>query len=188
MAAAPKSLKMARLQSAIDKILGNRGIEHFVVIIIPAMFTISSSMKWHRVGPESLTSGFFRNLFLWGVCNEGATNVFNLWAKFIHGGETSASNADDQAFLEVVVNLPLEDESIINLNRMEIVASVLLPKVHGFLNHIRDHTTSFNNYKKKWRNLEMTNASRQGAKGAYQIQFLDLQFSKDWRAQRSLTT
>ena len=34
----------------------------------------------------------------------------------------------------------------------------------------------------------MTNASRQGDKGPYQLQFLMLRFSKYWRAQRRLPT
>jgi hypothetical protein len=185
MAAAPKSLKMARLQSAIDKILGDRGMEHLVVIITPAMFTIFASMKWHRVGPDSLTSGLFGNPFLWGACDEEATNALNLRAQFIHGGETAASDADAQALLKIVVNPPLEDESIDNFKRMEVAASVLLPAGHGFLIHLREHITSFTHYERKWRSLAMTNANLQGAKGALHLQFMALRFSKYWRAQRS---
>ena len=65
MAEAPKSLKMSRLQSSIDKFLGKWGIEHLIVIVTPEMFTIFASMQCHRVGTESLTSGLFRNSFLW---------------------------------------------------------------------------------------------------------------------------
>ena len=35
MAAVAKSLKMDRLQYSIDKVLGNRGIEHLVAIVTP---------------------------------------------------------------------------------------------------------------------------------------------------------
>ena len=94
MAVAPNSLKMARLQYSINKILGNRGIEHIVIIIIPAMFTIFASMKWHRVGPDSLTLCFFGNPFLLGACYEEATNALNLWDQFIYGGGTAIFNAN----------------------------------------------------------------------------------------------
>ena len=134
-------------------------MEHLVVIITTAMFTIFASMKWHWVGPDSLTSGFFGNPFLWGACDEEATNALNLGAQFIHGGETAASDADTQALLKVVVNPPLEDESINNLKRMEVVAAVLLPAGHGFLNHLREHIMSFGHYDRKWKSLAMTNAS-----------------------------
>ena len=64
MVAAPKSLKMARVQSAIDKILGDQGIEHLILIVTPVMFIIFAIMKWNRVGPDSLNLGFFGNPFL----------------------------------------------------------------------------------------------------------------------------
>ena len=66
-----------------------------------------------------------------------ATNALNLRAQFIHVGETSVSDADAQALLNVVANPPLVDESIDNLKRMDIVATVLFPEGHGFLSHIR---------------------------------------------------
>ena len=89
MAAAPKSLKIARLQSSIDKIFGDWGIEHLVIIFTLYMFTIFASMKWHYVGTYSLTLGFFGNPFIWGACAEEARNVLNLRDQLIHGGETS---------------------------------------------------------------------------------------------------
>ena len=184
MASATKASKMARLQSAIDKILGNRGIEDLVVIITPAIFSNFTSMKWQQLGPDSVTSGFLGNPFLFGACDEEATNSLNLRARFIHGGETAASDADAQALLKVVVNPPLEDESIDNLKRMEVVASVLLPAGHGFLTHLRDHIKIFSNYERKWKQLAMTDAARQGAKGVLHLYFMALRLSKYWRAQR----
>ena len=86
MAAVPKSLKMVFLQSSIEKILGEREIKHIAVIVTPAMFAIFSSMKWHCAGPDFLTSGFFGNPFLWGACDEEATNNLNLQDQFIHRG------------------------------------------------------------------------------------------------------
>ena len=46
-------------------------------------------MKWHRMGTESLTSVLFRNLFLWGACDEEATNALNLRDQFTYGGGNS---------------------------------------------------------------------------------------------------
>jgi hypothetical protein len=188
MAAATKSMKMARLQSAIDKVLLDRGLEHLVVIITLPLFTIFTSMKWYRVGPSSLTSGFFGNPFLWGACHEEATTALNLRARLVHGGETAASDADVQALLKLAVNPPLEDESIDNFKRMEIVASVLLPEGHGFLTHLRDHIKGFTSFERKWSNHEMTNANLQGAKGVYHAQFMGLRFSKFWKEQRMSAT
>ena len=184
MAAAPKALKMARLQSSIDRIISDRGMEHLIVVITPAIFTIFVSMKWHRLTPDSLTSGFLGNPFLFGACDEEVTNALNLRAQFIHGGDTAASDADTQALLKIVVNPPLEDESIDNIKRMEVVASVLLPPGHGFLTHIREHIKGFDHCERKWRKLPMTNAALQGAKGAYHLQFEALRFSKCWKAQK----
>jgi hypothetical protein len=184
MAAAPKALKMARLQSAIDKILSDRGMEHLIVIITPAIFTVFVSMKWHRLTADSLTSGFLGNPFLFGACDEEVTNALNLRAQFIHGGDTAASDADAQVLLKIVVNPPLEDESIDNLKRMEVIASVLLPPGHEFLTHIREHIKGFDHYERRWRTLPMTNAALQGAKGAYHLQFEALRFSKFWKAQK----
>ena len=150
-------------------------------MITPAMFTIFASMKCHHVGPESLTSGFFGNPFLCGACYKEATNALNLQAQFIHGGGvTAVSNADLQALLKVVVNPPLKEESIDNLKRMEINATVLLPEGHESISHIQDHIDSFENYERKWRNLAMTNGSWKGAKGSYHLQFLALRFSNYW--------
>ena len=87
MAVVPKSPKMARLQYFITKVLVDQGIEHLVVIVTPEMFTIFASIKCHHVVPDSLTSGFLGNLFLWGACNKEATNSLNHWAWFIHVGE-----------------------------------------------------------------------------------------------------
>ena len=184
MASATKAMKMPRLQSAIDKILSNRGIEDLGVIITPAIFSNFTSMKWHQLGPDSVTSGFLGNPYLFGACDEDATNSLNLRAQLIHGGETAASDADAQALLKVVVNPPLEDESIDNLKRMEVVASVLLPAGHGFLTHLRDHIKIFSGYNRKWKQLAMTNAAQQGAKGVIHIYFVALRLSKYWRAQR----
>ena len=142
------------------------------------MFTIFARMKWHRVGLDSLTSGFFGNPFLWEACYEEATNALNFWARFVHCGGTAVSNTNAQTLLKVVVNIPLEHESIFNLKRMEIFATVLLPDGHGFLSYIREHITCLNNYQRKRRNLVMTNVSRKGAKGAYHLQFLALRLSK----------
>ena len=66
---------MVHLQSVIDKILGNQGMEHLVVIMTLAMITIFVSMKWRRLGTDSITSGFLRNPFLWGSCDEETTNA-----------------------------------------------------------------------------------------------------------------
>ena len=113
------------------------------------MLTIFASMKWQRVGPDSLTLGFLVYPFLWNVCYEEATNALNIWAQFIHGVGTAVSDANAQAMLKVVANPPLEGKSIDSLKRMEIVTSVLLPKGHGFLSHIQDHIIRFNDNEQK---------------------------------------
>ena len=75
----------------------------------------------------------------------------------------------------------MEDESVDNLKRMEVVASVLLPPGHGFLTHLREHIKRFTNFDSKWRKVAITNPAHQGAKGIYHLQFLALRFSKYWR-------
>ena len=77
---------MDQLQSSTYKIHGDQGIEHLVVIVTPEIFTIFAIMKWHRVVPDSLASGFLGNPFLWWACNEEATNALGIWAQLIHGG------------------------------------------------------------------------------------------------------
>ena len=51
MAAVPKSLKMARIQSSIKTFIGDRGTEHLLIIVTPEMFTIFTRTKRHCVGP-----------------------------------------------------------------------------------------------------------------------------------------
>ena len=101
---------------------------HIIVVLTTAIFTIFVSMKWHRLTPDSLTSGFLENLFLFGACDKEATNTLNLRAQFIHGRDTAASDANTQALLKIVVNLPLEDKSIDNIKRTKVVASVLFAR------------------------------------------------------------
>ena len=81
-------------------------------------------------------------------CDKEATNAHNFRNQFIHRGKTTASDADANALLKVIVNPPLEDEAINKLKRMETVASLLLPEGHRFLSHIRKHTTRFDNYER----------------------------------------
>ena len=147
-----------------------------------AMFTIFASMKYHQVGSDSITLGFFRSPFLWGACEKEATNALNIQDKFIHGGEIAVYYADAQAMMKVVVNISLEDEYINNLKHMDIVAFVLLTEGHRFISHIQEHITSFCNYNRKWKNLAMINTSQQRVKEDYNLQFLALWFSKYWRA------
>ena len=78
MVVAPRALKMAHLQSAIDKILGDQGMEDLIVTITPAIFTTFTSMKWHRLGSDSITSGLLENPFLFGACDKEATNFLDL--------------------------------------------------------------------------------------------------------------
>ena len=76
MSAAPKALKMVRLQSSIDKILGDQGMEDLIAVITPVIFTTFTriKIKCHRLGSDSITSGFIGNPFLFGACDEEATN------------------------------------------------------------------------------------------------------------------
>ena len=185
MAAASKSMKMTRLQSAINKVRHARDLEDLVVIITLPMFNLFSSMDWHRTSPSSLASGFFSNPFIWGACDEEARTALNLRARLVHGGDTAASDADVQAMLKLEINPPLEDESIDNFKRMEIVASVLLPEGHGFLVHLREHIRGFKNFERKWKALEMTNPNFQGAKGVFHAQFMGLRFDQYWKKQKN---
>ena len=78
MTSASKAPKMAHLQSAINKIIGDQGIEDLIVTITPAIFTTFTSMKWHRLGSDSITSGLLENPFLFGACDKEATNFLDL--------------------------------------------------------------------------------------------------------------
>lgn len=183
IASATKADKLGTLQGAINKALRERGNDHLTITISPGMFENFTSMEWYRLDADSLTTGFFGNLFLFGKTNEEQQREINSQLRLIQSGSNSVSNADAKDILKLVVNLPSENKSGEVLKRVEILSSVLLPPLHPFHSYISRHLTEFENFFGHWEAHELSTPSLQAAKGVLHLQYLSLRVSQYWRDQ-----
>ena len=188
LAGAKEASRLGLLQAAIDSLLDKRNMEDFSCMVTLAMYQNFTSMKWDAVSPDSLNTGVLGNPFLFGPRDEEATNNLNARAVSLMGGKTAASDRDTQAILKMVVIPPVGQESIDHLKRMEIVASVLLPPSHPFLDWLRAHIEKFDNFSYAWGSLVMTDPTVQHAKGIVHLQYVKIRLSRYWRTQQKSLT
>ena len=55
----------------------------------------------------------------------------------MQSGETAISSADAQEILKLKVKLPMENKSLDNLRRLDVVCTVLLPEGHAYRNYVK---------------------------------------------------
>ena len=115
-----KSRQLGVLQQAIRQELIKRKNPHLKVIITPALWESFKNLEWARIDEDSLLSGFLSNLFLWGASDEAQLKALNKRATMVRSGDTAVSDADAQEILKVKVNLPMENQSIDNLCRLDV--------------------------------------------------------------------
>ena len=183
IASAAKADRLGTLQGAINQELRVRGNKHLNITISPGMFENFTSMEWHRLDSDSITTGFLGNLFLFGKTNEEQQREINAQLRLIQSGTNSVSNQDAKEILKLAVNLPSENKSGDVLKRVEILCSVLLPPLHPFHSYIRQHLTEFENFFGNWEAHEISPSSLQPAKGVLHLQWLSLRLSQYWRDQ-----
>ena len=87
------------------------------------------------------------------------------------GGKTAASDKDTQEILKITVNPPLDAESLPNLKKMDIHASVALPEGSVFLEHLQKIIKKFEGFESTWRSHEMSDPALQKFKAVLHLKF-----------------
>jgi hypothetical protein len=183
LAEAKKADKLSVLQDAINTELVNRGNDELNLEISAGLFANFTSMRWHRQNENSLTTGFFGNLFLFGNTNAEQQQLLNAQVSLAQSGDQSISQADAEKILKIPIIVPLEEDSYINIERANVLASILLPPGNPFLIYIAKHYKAFLAFLPKWRSQELNTPALQPAKGIFHIYYLSLRASEYFRAQ-----
>ena len=183
LAKAKKADKLGILQDAINAELLKRGNTDLSFEIGPGVFENFKSMSWHRQNDNSLTSGFFGNLFLFGNTNAEQQALLNAQVSMAQSGDQSISHADAEKILKIAIAVPLDDDSHLNVERADVLASVLLPPGNPFRIYIAAHHKAFVAFQTKWKLHELEPISLQKAKGVFHIYYLSLRSSEYFRAQ-----
>ena len=110
-----KTQQMGCFQNSINKELMRQQNLFLKVILSPALFNNFFSLQWNRTNEDSLTSGFLRNLFLFGDMDEEHQQLVNMQAGLVQSGDMAVSSTDTKEILKLKVNLPQENKSIMNL-------------------------------------------------------------------------
>ena len=183
MAKAPKSQRMRTLQSKIDAVWNQRGNKYMTYVVSPAWFQNFVNMNWGRANDDSLTSGFFGNLFAFGEQDEVAQQALNLRAEYAQSGDRAITSDDAEKILKIVINPPRPDKSIDNLKRLDVVCTVALPAAHPFRRYVSEYTKNFENFKTRWEGIQTREPCDQGGKDILHAQFISLRMTKYWRDQ-----
>ena len=140
LAKAKKANKLSILQDGIDAELLRRGNDVLSLEISAGVFENFTSMRWHRQNENSLTTGFFGNLFLFGNTNAEQKQLLNAQVSLAQSGDQSISHADAEKILKIpITTVPLNDDSYLNVKRADVLASILLPPGNPFRIYIAAH-------------------------------------------------
>ena len=177
---------MARLQSAINTVLFDHGIDHLPIITTP---DIHPSNKHELVCERRLPDlGVPRKLISLYTLERRSVQqtapTRPVHPRKVYRGFRCRCAGDPESGGEP----PLEDKSIDNLKRIVIVTTILLPSEHGFLTRLHAHINRFDDHRRVWRNLELSDQHTQGAKGVLHPQFMGLHHTAYWRAQKRSPT
>jgi hypothetical protein len=183
LAKAKKADKLSVLQDGIDAELSRRGNDVLSLEISAGVFENFTSMRWHRQNENSLTTGFFGNLFLFGNTNAEQQQLLNAQVSLAQSGDQSISHADAEKILKIPITVPLDDDSYLNVERADVLASILLPPGNPFRIYIAAHHKAFVEFQPKWRSHELEPLSLSRAKGVFHIYYLSLRASEYFRAQ-----
>ena len=181
IAQASKAHQLGTLQQAINHELNGRGNPYLKVTLTPAIYENFKSLDWARQHPDSLTSGFLGNLLLWGEGEEAWQVSINRRATTMQSGETAISSADAQEILKLKVKLPMENKSLDNLRRLDIVCTVLLPEGHAYRNYVKAHLKAMVDFGSNWEDHELP--TYQPAKSVLHCHYVSLRADSYWRQQ-----
>ena len=79
--------------------------------------------------------------------------------------------------------MPLEEDSYVNIEHADVLASILLPPGNPFCIYIARHYKAFLAFLPKWKSHELNTPALQPAKGIFHIYYLSLRASEYFRAQ-----
>jgi len=183
LAAASEKHRRGVLQTAIDDLLLTRGKMHMSFQVSQGLYINFVSLIWYRVHDDSLSTGFLGNLFLFGSTDEEQGIIINKIVDMALSGDTAMSQADAKKIVDLTINIPMENKSLSNLKRAELLYAVLLPANHQALVFLQAHIAAMEDYSDKWEEVETDDPKLQPAKGIYHIQHLSLHLSKYWKMQ-----
>ena len=188
LAAASDKHRRGVIQNAVDELLLQRGKEHLFFQVSQGLYINFVSLTWHRVHDDSLTTGFLGNLFLFGDTDEEHGIAVNKVVDMALSGDTAMSQADAKKIVDLTINIPLENKSLSNLKRAELLYAVLLPANHPALTFLQAHIAAMDDYSDKWEVVETDDPKRQAAKAIYHLQYLSLHLSRFWKKQAMTNT
>ena len=183
LASAPKGERLSVLNDACVERALARKEQYLSIVLSPGILALFTSLSWHRENPDSLVTGFLGNLFLFGPTDAEHQAAFNTQASLALGGHAAASTQDAKEILKVEVNLPMENKSLDNVKRLNIVCEVLLPDEHPFRVFVHQHLERMVAFQSVWEKTETTNPTNRGAKGVFHCQWFSLRASQYWKEQ-----
>lgn len=183
LAEVPKAQRLGVLNTAVQKTMDDNGHTHLTFPTSAGLLSSLMTLQWHRVHDDSLTSGLLGNPFLFGDSDEEQQQAINLQVNMMESGGAAMSKADAAALLALDINPPLEDKSVDNVRRMDVLCQVLLPAAHPFRIYVRKHLDELVSYMPKWEQMEMSHPALQPAKGVMHLQYLALRVSRYWKEQ-----
>ena len=93
---------------------------------------------------------------------------------------------DAEAVMKVETNPPVGGTNINHFLRVEVVAKLLLPPGHTFLQHITAHNQAYRPFHdNKWAHLQLSTPQRTGARGILMLQAWSLRWSVFWEQKGS---
>ncbi len=184
IAKASKSQRLGAAQGKIDAELSDRNNKYLTMVLTTAWFQNLLDMKWDRFSEDSLTTGFFGNLYAFGEQDEELQRGINLQVSLVQSGEAAVSHSDAKEILKVTIVPPRPGKSLDSLKRLDVVCAVFLPATHpSFRTYVKAFLREFTNFTPRWENYVTADPSHCGGKDIYLAQHFSLNTSKYWRDQ-----
>ena len=154
MDVALKALKMGELQDAIDTEIGTHRKKYTDMVISDGIYSNFTSLRWGCISDDSISTGFLGNLYLFGEINLEKEQAINHEVDLMREGGSATSRTDAKEVLKLSLHLPLENKSLENFRRAEIVYSILLPMGHRSLTYLKEHIESMDDFRSQWKTIE----------------------------------
>ena len=122
-------------------------------------------------------------LYLFGEVDWEKQQTINHEVELIMEGGSAASHVGVKEVLKLSLYSPLENKSLENVHRDEIVYSILLPRGHPALNYLKEHIKCMDCSCSQCETIETMDLAKQPAKGIYHLRYLSLHLNKYWRDQ-----
>ena len=183
MAATADKHRRGVLQTKVEDVLTTRREKYLSCSVSPGLFLNFTSLKWQRSSENSAKSGFLGNLFLFCEGNDEYQEQLTKKVDMMRSGDTAINTQDAEEIIKLTVHPPLENKSLANLKRAELLYTALLPSHHPALLYIRELITALDGYRDKWEQVKTKIASMQPAKDVLLLQQLSLRMDRFWKEQ-----